>query len=127
MMGDKKVRQACRDREPLDGADAQALEHALTQVEEELSSARAEVEGYKEACKTNNRLFNEAKSNLTDLLDVAEEAARLLDFYAEHPIDWECEVAVYWDENESPEERARKVECLLIDVITRVGGKGCHQ
>ena len=42
-MGDKKVRQACRDREPLGGADAQALEHALTQLEEELSSARAEL------------------------------------------------------------------------------------
>jgi len=35
------VREACRRRMPLDGADAQALEGALQQVERELESARA--------------------------------------------------------------------------------------
>ena len=36
----KTVRQACRDREPLDGADAQCLEHALTQAESQLAAER---------------------------------------------------------------------------------------
>ena len=37
--GRKTARQAARDREPLDGADAQALEGALTMTERELAAA----------------------------------------------------------------------------------------
>jgi len=36
------VREACRRRTPLDGADAQALEHALTITERERDAARQE-------------------------------------------------------------------------------------
>lgn len=35
------VRQACRDRQPLDGVDAQALEGALQQCERELEKVRS--------------------------------------------------------------------------------------
>lgn len=35
----KRARQAARDREPLDGADAQALEGALAMTERELAAA----------------------------------------------------------------------------------------
>jgi hypothetical protein len=35
----KTARQAARDREPLDGADAQALESALAMTERELAAA----------------------------------------------------------------------------------------
>jgi len=35
------VREACRQRMPLDGADAQALEGALTQVEREKAALEA--------------------------------------------------------------------------------------
>jgi len=38
------VRKACRQRVPLDGADAQALEHALTMTEGERDSIRAVVD-----------------------------------------------------------------------------------
>jgi hypothetical protein len=38
------VRKACRRRMPLDGTDAQALEHALTITERERDEALAEVE-----------------------------------------------------------------------------------
>jgi len=38
------VREACRRRMPLDGTDAQALEHAITITERERDEARAEVE-----------------------------------------------------------------------------------
>jgi hypothetical protein len=37
------VREACRRRMPIDGADAQALEHALTITERERDEARAEA------------------------------------------------------------------------------------
>lgn len=40
------VREACRQRKPLDGSDAQGLEHALTQLEQENSSLRQQIEGY---------------------------------------------------------------------------------
>lgn len=39
------IRKACRMREPLGGADAQCLEHALTMTEEERDSARRERDG----------------------------------------------------------------------------------
>lgn len=42
------VREACRKRRPLDGADAQALEGALTQAEEEIAALRAENEKLKQ-------------------------------------------------------------------------------
>ena len=38
------VREACRRRMPLDGVDAQALEHALTITERERNTARTEGE-----------------------------------------------------------------------------------
>ena len=38
------VRAACAQRYPLDGADAQALEYALTMTEQERDEARAEIE-----------------------------------------------------------------------------------
>lgn len=38
------VREACRQRHPLDGADAQALEHALTMTEKERDDAQKEAE-----------------------------------------------------------------------------------
>jgi hypothetical protein len=38
------VREACRRRHPLDGADAEALEHALTITERERDEARTEVQ-----------------------------------------------------------------------------------
>lgn len=41
---DITVREACRRRMKLDGADAQALEHALTITERERDAALAEVE-----------------------------------------------------------------------------------
>lgn len=37
------VREACRRKMPLDGADAQALEHALTMTERERDAAYAEL------------------------------------------------------------------------------------
>ncbi len=37
-----KVRNAARNRQPLDGSDAQALEGALSQVERELKECREE-------------------------------------------------------------------------------------
>lgn len=37
------VREACRRRMPLDGTDAQALEHAITITERERDEARAEL------------------------------------------------------------------------------------
>ena len=37
------VREACRRRMPLDGADAQALEHALTITERERDAALADL------------------------------------------------------------------------------------
>lgn len=36
----KTIRQAARDREPLGGADAQCLEHALTQAENRAAQLR---------------------------------------------------------------------------------------
>lgn len=39
------VRMACRARTPLDGADAQALEHALVLTEQERDGARQEMRG----------------------------------------------------------------------------------
>jgi len=41
------VREACKKRVPLDGADAQALEKALQQTESELAAACAERDAYK--------------------------------------------------------------------------------
>ena len=42
MSGNIGIRMAARTRTPLDGTDAQALEGALSQVERELASAKAE-------------------------------------------------------------------------------------
>jgi len=41
--GQLTVREACRRRMPLDGADAQCLEHALTITERERDEARADL------------------------------------------------------------------------------------
>ena len=38
------IRQACRARKPLDGTDAQAIEHALTQVEAELRKDKRDID-----------------------------------------------------------------------------------
>lgn len=45
-----RVRDACKRRMPLDGSDAQALEHALTMTERERDEARAEVKRLREEC-----------------------------------------------------------------------------
>lgn len=48
-MDKETVRWACRYRQPLDGIDAQALEHALTQAESENNRLRKENGELKEA------------------------------------------------------------------------------
>jgi len=57
MVENVTVREACRRRTSLDGADAQALEHALTQAEQEIKELKDElaterrfVQGYRSAC-----------------------------------------------------------------------------
>ena len=42
------VREACKRRHPLDGTDAQALEHALTITERERDEVRAELENLRQ-------------------------------------------------------------------------------
>ncbi len=53
-----RVRDACRRRMPLDGADAQALEHALAITERERDAAHAEGvrEGLEKAAQLGTRL-----------------------------------------------------------------------
>jgi len=48
------VREACRQRMPLGGVDAEALEHGMTQLEDMLRSAR-------EALRTIQQVTKEAK------------------------------------------------------------------
>jgi len=56
-MSDEKitVREACRLRTPLDGTDAQCLEHALTITERERDEALAHAE----AAETRNELLTD--------------------------------------------------------------------
>lgn len=49
------VREACRRRMPLDGADAQALEHALSMTEDERDEARAHARVLAHAYENDNR------------------------------------------------------------------------
>jgi hypothetical protein len=44
MVENVTVREACRKRMSLDGADAQALEHALTQAEQEIKHIEQQIE-----------------------------------------------------------------------------------
>lgn len=50
MSEQKTIREAARNRQPLDGADAQALEGALCQLERELAECRASLEVAEGAC-----------------------------------------------------------------------------
>lgn len=52
------VREACRRRVPLDGADSQALEHALTITERERDDALIGVEAGKRAAQSARELVN---------------------------------------------------------------------
>ena len=53
------VREAARKRTPLDGTDAQALEHALTQVEKKLELL---LEKYDTVLLARNRQVNHGRS-----------------------------------------------------------------
>jgi len=83
------VRVACRQRKPLDGTDAQALEHALTITERERDEAReqlrlANIDAVNEAaCAFDARAearLHEAEANRCAgrVLDLEAEVARLL-------------------------------------------------
>lgn len=66
----KTVRAAARDKRPLDGADAQALEGALSMTERELSDARADVDRLtRELSTTRSRL-----AGARDALEAVERA-----------------------------------------------------
>lgn len=67
-MSDKTIRQACRDRESLDGTDAQALEGALAQAEKKLTTLRKTLE---EIAK--KRCITEALQGLNDPLPPIDE------------------------------------------------------
>jgi len=68
------VREACRRRMPLDGTDAQALEHAITITERERDEARAEVARLRNAVREKERLELEA---VRELDEARAEVARL--------------------------------------------------
>lgn len=67
-----EVRMACRQRHPLDGADAQALEGALQQVETELEQSRAEVKRLHE--NKNVEMVRRIENCLEIAIDRAENA-----------------------------------------------------
>ena len=51
------IREACRRRMLLDGSDAQYLEHALTQVEQELETVRCELDNILKKIKGKTQFF----------------------------------------------------------------------
>lgn len=65
------VRSAARMRQPLDGADAQALEGALSVTEKERNKAQAEVERLQ---AENEKLRNERDALRKIILDAAYDA-----------------------------------------------------
>ena len=79
----RTVRSAARMRQPLDGADAQALEGALTLAERDRDEARAEVERLREALREWDALIRHQYSGTRDAMSDMQHAAlntkRLLD------------------------------------------------
>lgn len=73
-----RVRDACKRRMPLDGSDAQALEHALTMTERERDEARAEVKRLREEC---NRMSVDLAVARTEMALLCELAQRQCDEY----------------------------------------------
>jgi hypothetical protein len=72
------VREACRRRIPLDGVDAECLEHALTQTEQELSALRRELNQVKSEADDTMIVFLETR---TKLKHANEEIERLVQLY----------------------------------------------
>jgi len=60
------VRKACRIQMPLDGADAQALEHALTITERERDEAYDELNKQPIRTLFNEKVWNAAKKRAID-------------------------------------------------------------
>lgn len=80
-------RDACRRRRPLDGADAQALEHALTITERERDALRANLAGQQVELATVAKILGEATGTDLDyqqdgvvaLAEVAKDRVRYLE------------------------------------------------
>lgn len=68
----KTVRQSARDREPLDGADAQALEGALAMTERELAMAE---ERNRELTRERDELARRIAAQSELILDAEERGA----------------------------------------------------
>lgn len=75
-MDDLTVREACRQGLPLDGADAKALEHALTLTEKERDAARAAYQRQKAEALDAFAALREAQKTVLAAAEKKDEAQR---------------------------------------------------
>ena len=70
MTAKKTVRQHARERGALDGADAQALEHALAITERERDEARRSALDFERALYGSRAMYRELEGRIRDLLRI---------------------------------------------------------
>ena len=72
-----KVREACRRRMPLDGVDAECLEHALTITERERDTARADAASLAALLREAMEFVTDAHGSTSYQRRAADLAARI--------------------------------------------------
>ena len=90
-MNDEKmtVREACRQRYPLGGADAQALEHGMTQLESENKKMRQMYDDAMELVGALRHSLWLLSQEADNSIFVYDESRRALDFPTYKKQEWE--------------------------------------
>jgi hypothetical protein len=116
------ARSGARDRVPLDGAEAQALEHALTITERERDQAREQAAKLAEELERTKTLLTEDRAELRELRDRERDAKQALKPTALPP-------GLRWDWSGSAFDGTGRwealCESLIVGRVEQCGATGC--